>query len=123
MDGPDGLLVHLNQPVALLDVSSDRTWEGKAPVCDDDFPWLGRFEQILAHVLQFRCECLVEVNQLLRCNLIGAIEQVGHRFVDLERHAVFTGLSPRSSKNGGAHDDFFVTTFKCSTCVFQSPSL
>ena len=50
MEGPDGLLAHLNQQVVLLDVSSDKNREGNAPVKESDFPWLGRFEQILAHV-------------------------------------------------------------------------
>ena len=85
MDGPDGLLVHLNQQLVLLDVSSDRNRGGTAPESDSVCPWLGRFEQILAHVLHFCCECLLVGNQLLRCDSIGAIEQVRHRSVDLER--------------------------------------
>ena len=83
MEGPGRLLVHLNQKVVLLDVTSDRKREGNAPVSDSDFPWLGRFEWILTHVLQLCYECLLVGSELLRCDLIGAIEQVGHRFVDL----------------------------------------
>ena len=59
MEGPDGLLVHLNQLVVLLDLSSHRKWEGNAPVGDSDFPWIHRFEQIHAHNIQFCCECLL----------------------------------------------------------------
>ena len=38
------------------------------------------------------------------CDLIGVIEQVDHRFVDLERHVLCTDHSPRNSKHVGADD-------------------
>ena len=104
MHGPDGHLLHLNQQVVLLGASSDRNCEGKAPVSDGGFQWLGRFEQTLVHVLQFCCECLLLGNQLLRCDLIGAFEQSGQLLVDPERHVLCTDLSPRNSKHVGADD-------------------
>ena len=90
-----------NQNVVLLDVSSERNWEGNAPVSDSDFLRLGRFEQIHAHVHQFCCECILVSGQLLRCDLTGAIEQVDHRCVDLTRHVLCTDLPQRDSKHVG----------------------
>ena len=72
MNGPDGLLVHLNQQVVLLDVSSDRNCEWNAPVCDSNFPQLGRFEQILSHILQFCCERLLVGSNC--CDVISSVQ-------------------------------------------------
>ena len=76
-----------------LELGSDKNWEGNAPVRDSDFPQPGRLEQMFARVFQLCCECLLVGNQLLRWDLIGAIEQVGHRFVDLKRHVLCTDFS------------------------------
>ena len=113
MNNPDGLLVHLSQQIVLLGASSFKNWAGTAPAIGRDFPWLP-FEQILAPVLQFFCEGLLVGNQLLRGDLIGAIEQVGDRFVDLERHVLGTDVSPRNSKHVGADN---LQMF--NLCVFQ----
>ena len=69
------------------------------------------FRGLVVHAVQFCYECLLVGSQLLRCDLIGAIEQVGHRFVDLMRHVLCTDLPPAEQQTCGVPTTLLMTTF------------